>query len=71
MESLRDLIPSFMAKRAIKQKNVDKLINMIKAATEAERRGVKLSPSYAMELNNLLGVIKVGQGVGAAAGTMD
>jgi hypothetical protein len=60
-----------MAKRNIKQKNVDKLINMIKAATEAERRGVKLSPSYAMELNNLLGVIKVGQGVGAASGTMD
>jgi len=24
-----------------------------------------------MELNNLLGVIKVGQGVGAASGTMD
>lgn len=71
LANLRDLIPSFMAKRNIKQKNVDKLINMIKAATEAERRGVKLSPSYAMELNNLLGVIKVGQGVGAASGTMD
>lgn len=71
LASLRDLVPSFMAKRNIKQKNVDKLINMIKAATEAERRGVKLSPSYAMELNNLLGVIKIGQGVGAASGTMD
>lgn len=71
LASIRDLVPSFMAKRAIKQKNVDKLINMIQAATEAERRGVKLSPAYAMELNNLLGVIKVGQGVGAASGTMD
>ena len=71
LASIRDLIPSFLAKRNIKQKNVDKLINMIKAATEAERRGVKLSPSYAMELNNLLGVIKVGQGLGAASGTME
>lgn len=71
LASIRDLIPSFLAKRNIKQKNVDKLINMIKAATEAERRGVKLSPAYAMELNNLLGVIKVGQGLGAASGTME
>jgi hypothetical protein len=71
LTSIRDLIPSFLAKRNIKQKNVDKLINMIKAATEAERRGVKLSPAYAMELNNLLGVIKVGQGLGAASGTME
>lgn len=71
LASIRDLVPSFLANRAIKQKSVDKLINMIKAATEAEKRGVRLSPSYAMELNNLLGVIKVGQGVGAASGTIE
>ena len=71
LKSIRDLVPSFLANREIKTKQVDKLINMIKGATEAEKRGVKLSPYYALELNNLLGVIKIGQGVGAASGTFE
>tara|TARA_R110000744_G_scaffold378722_1_gene495272 strand:- start:47 stop:2089 length:2043 start_codon:yes stop_codon:yes gene_type:complete len=71
LKTLRDLAPSFMANRAIKQKSVDNYISMVKAATEAEKRGVKLSPSYALQLNNLLGIVKVGQGLGAASGTME
>ena len=50
LEMLRNVVPSILANRKIQQKEVDKLIGLIKTATEAEKRGVKLPPDYFLEL---------------------
>ena len=64
---IKNLIPSFAAKNAIKPEKIDKAINMIKAVNAAEKNGSVLSPKFNATLQQLLTGQKVGLGLGALA----
>ncbi len=60
-------LPAFVASRALATKNIDKVINMTKAAKEASKQGKQLPKDFKPKLQMLLTGQKVGLGLGVFA----
>ena len=64
---LKAFLPAFIASRALATKNIDKVINMTKAAKEASKQGKQLPKDFKAQLQMLLTGQKVGLGLGVFA----
>ena len=54
-----------LARKGLKVSEIDKTINMIDAATVAQKKGVTLPKTYHDTLKNIMLGVKVGVGLGA------
>ena len=64
---LKSFLPAFLANRAVATKNINKVINMTKAAKEASKQGKQLPKNFETTLQQLLTGQKIGLGLGAFA----
>lgn len=60
-----NFLPGLLARKSLKVSEIDKTINMIDAATAAQKKGIKLGKNYENILRNTMLGIKVGVGLGA------
>jgi len=60
-----NFLPGLIARRGLKVEEIDKTINLIEAATEAQRRGIPLGKNYQDILKSTMLGVKVGVGLGA------
>jgi len=60
-----NFIPGMLARKGLKVSEIDKTINMINAATVAQKKGVTLPKTYHDTLKNIMLGVKVGVGLGA------
>ena len=60
-----NFIPGMLARKGLKVSEIDKTINMIDAATVAQKKGVTLPKTYHDTLKNIMLGVKVGVGLGA------
>lgn len=60
-----NFLPGMLARKSLKASEIDKTINMIDAATAAQRKGITLPKTYQDNLKSIMLGIKVGVGLGA------
>ena len=60
-----NFLPGLLARKSLKASEIEKTINLIDAATAAQKKGVKLGKNYEDILKNTMLGVKVGVGLGA------
>jgi len=60
-----NFLPGLLARKSLKASEIDKTINLIDAATAAQKQGVTLGKNYEDVLRNTMLGVKVGVGLGA------
>ena len=60
-----NFLPGLLARKSLKASEIDKTINLIDAATAAQKQGVTLGKNYEDVLKNTMLGVKVGVGLGA------
>ena len=70
LEKFRDLFPTFMAIRGIKQKSIDSYLDTLKVIAEAQKTGSKIPKEYLMRIQTFEKIAQAGAVGGATVSTM-
>ncbi len=65
LEKLRDMFPTIMAIRGIKQKSIDSYLDTLKTVAESQRNGTAIPQEYLMRIQNFEKLSKLGAATGA------
>lgn len=60
LEKLRDMFPTIMAVRGIRQKSIDSYLDTLKTVADAQRSGSKIPQEYLMRIQNFENLAKAG-----------